>query len=176
MYNQIATWYNEPKNAGLRATWGAYPEPDAPTWPGFAVTKASSTARPAKPDLTHRPLVVALQRVLQRRHERLPVAGHGRYAAAVDVDVLEDEDRGHATRERRRPAREVPLVRRFRRVALEERDGPAVGEELELQDVRVRKFGGLPVADERGDGVEAGDGFEDYPRLEPVVLEGPRAA
>ena len=36
--------------------------------------------------------MVALQRVLQRRHERLPVAGHGRYAAAVDVDVLEDED------------------------------------------------------------------------------------
>ena len=60
-------------------------------------------------DLTHRPLVVALQRVLQRRHERLPVAGHGRYAAAVDVDVLEDEDRGHATRETSRPAREVPL-------------------------------------------------------------------
>ena len=128
-------------------------------------------------DLTHhRTLVVALQRVLQRRHERLPVAGHGRYAAAVDVDVLEDEDRGHATRETSRPAREMPLVRFFRLVALEERHGPAVGEELELQDVRVRKFGGPPVADKRGDGVEAGDCFEDYPRLEPVVLEGPRAA
>ena len=32
----------------------------------------------------------------------------------------------------------MPLVRRFRRVALEERDGPAVGEELELQDIRMR--------------------------------------
>ena len=70
----------------------------------------------------------------------------------------------------------MALVRSFRLVALEERDGPAVGEELELQDVRVRKFGGPPVADERGDGVEAGDGFEDDPCLEPVVLEGPRAA
>ena len=87
--------------------------------------------------------MVALQRVLQRRHERLPVAGHGRYAAAVDVDVLEDEDRRHATRETSRPAREVPLVRRFRRVALEERDRPAVGEELELQDVRVGSFDAL---------------------------------
>ena len=48
------------------------------------------------------------------------LVGHGRYAAAVDVDVLEDEDRGHPAREGRRPAREVPLVRRFRRVALEE--------------------------------------------------------
>ena len=82
--------------------------------------------------------MVALQRVLQRRHERLPVAGHGRYAAAVDVDVLEDEDLRHPAREGRCPAREVPLVRRFRRVALEERDGPAVGEELELQDIRMR--------------------------------------
>ena len=120
--------------------------------------------------------MVALQRVLQRRHERLPVAGHGRYAAAVDVDVLEDENRGHSARERRRPAREVSLVRRFRRVALEERDRPAVGEELELQDIRMRKFGVPPVADERGDGVAASDGFEQDPRLEPVVLAGPRAA
>ena len=48
------------------------------------------------------------------------------------------------------------LVRRFRRVALEERDGPAVGEELELQDVRVGALVALPVADKRGDGVEAG--------------------
>ena len=47
-------------------------------------------------------------------------------------DTATYEDRGHATRERRRPAREVPLVRGFRRVALEERDRPAVGEELEL--------------------------------------------
>ena len=61
-------------------------------------------------DLTHRTLVVALQRVLQRRHERLPVPGHGRYAAAVDVDVLEDEDLRHPAREGRRPAREVPLL------------------------------------------------------------------
>ena len=120
--------------------------------------------------------MVALQRVLQRRHERLPGAGHGRDAAAVDVNVLEDEDRGHATREGRRPAREVPMVRRFRRVALEERHGPAVGEELELQDVRVGSFDFLPVADERGDGVAAGDGLEQDARLEPVVLEGPRAA
>ena len=70
----------------------------------------------------------------------------------------------------------MPLVRRFRRVALEERDGPAVGKELELQDVRVRKFGGLPVADERGDGVAAGDCLELDARLEPVVLEGSRPA
>ena len=42
MYNQIAAWYNEPENAALRATWGAYPEPDDfQTWPGFvAVTNA----------------------------------------------------------------------------------------------------------------------------------------
>ena len=40
MYNQIAAWYKE--NAALRATWGAYPEPDDfQTWPGFvAVTNA----------------------------------------------------------------------------------------------------------------------------------------
>jgi hypothetical protein len=42
MYNQIAAWYNQPENAALRATWGAYPEPeDFQTWPGFvAVTNA----------------------------------------------------------------------------------------------------------------------------------------
>ena len=42
MYNRIAAWYNEPENAALRATWGAYPEPeDFQTWPGFvAVTNA----------------------------------------------------------------------------------------------------------------------------------------
>ena len=92
-------------------------------------------------------------------------------------DTATYEDRGHATRERRRPAREVPLVRGFRRVALEERDRPAVGEELELQDfVRVTTFDFLPVADERGDGVDAGDGLELDARLEPVALEGPRAA
>ena len=42
MYNRIATWYNEPKNAALRARWGAYPDPgEFQTWPGFvAVTNA----------------------------------------------------------------------------------------------------------------------------------------
>ena len=42
MYNQIAAWYNAPETAALRATWGAYPEPDEfQTWPGFvAVTNA----------------------------------------------------------------------------------------------------------------------------------------
>ena len=42
MYNRIATWYNEPKNAALRARWGAYPEPEEfQTWSGFvAVTNA----------------------------------------------------------------------------------------------------------------------------------------
>ena len=41
-YNQIAAWYHEPENAALRATWGAYPDPDDfQTWPGFvAVTNA----------------------------------------------------------------------------------------------------------------------------------------
>jgi hypothetical protein len=42
MYNQIAAWYNEPENAALRATWGAYPDPgEFQTWRGFvAVTNA----------------------------------------------------------------------------------------------------------------------------------------
>ena len=42
MYNQIATWYNAPENAALRARWGAFPDPDEfQTWPGFvAVTNA----------------------------------------------------------------------------------------------------------------------------------------
>jgi len=42
MYNQIAAWYNAPENAALRASWGAYPDPeDFQTWPGFvAVTNA----------------------------------------------------------------------------------------------------------------------------------------
>jgi surface protein len=41
-YNQIAAWYHEPKNAALRARWGAFPDPDDfQTWPGFvAVTNA----------------------------------------------------------------------------------------------------------------------------------------
>ena len=39
---EIAAWYNEPETAALRATWGAYPDPDEfQTWPGFvAVTNA----------------------------------------------------------------------------------------------------------------------------------------
>ena len=42
IYNQIAAWYHEPANAALRATWGAYPDPNEfQTWPGFvAVTNA----------------------------------------------------------------------------------------------------------------------------------------
>ena len=42
MYNRMAAWYDEPENAALRATWGAYPEPgEFQTWPGFvAVTNA----------------------------------------------------------------------------------------------------------------------------------------
>ena len=42
MYNRIAAWYNEPENAALCATWGAFPDPDEfQTWPGFvAVTNA----------------------------------------------------------------------------------------------------------------------------------------
>ena len=42
MYNQIGAWYNEPENAALRATWGAYPDPEEfQAWPGFvAVTNA----------------------------------------------------------------------------------------------------------------------------------------
>jgi surface protein len=42
MYNQIAAWYSAPENTALRATWGAYPDPDEfQTWPGFvAVTNA----------------------------------------------------------------------------------------------------------------------------------------
>ena len=51
MYNQIAAWYNQPENAALRATWGAYPEPeDFQTWPGFVqVTNAFLDARPIEP-------------------------------------------------------------------------------------------------------------------------------
>ena len=42
MYNQIAAWYKQPENAGLRARWGAYPDPEElQTWPGFVrVTNA----------------------------------------------------------------------------------------------------------------------------------------
>ena len=34
----------------------------------------------------------------------------------------------------------MPLVRRFRRVALEERDGPAVGEELDVVECIVWSY------------------------------------
>ena len=42
MYNQIAAWYKKPGNAGLRARWGPFPEPEEfQTWPGFVrVTNA----------------------------------------------------------------------------------------------------------------------------------------
>ena len=41
MYNQIAAWYDEPENAALRATWGAYPGPgDFQTWPGFVAVRS----------------------------------------------------------------------------------------------------------------------------------------
>ena len=41
-YSRMKYWYNEPENAALRATWGAFPAPDEfQTWPGFvAVTNA----------------------------------------------------------------------------------------------------------------------------------------
>jgi surface protein len=50
-YERMADWYNEPKNAALRATWGAFPEPDEfQTWPGFvAVTNAFLDASPSNP-------------------------------------------------------------------------------------------------------------------------------
>ena len=43
MHQRMAGWYNDaPEAAALRATWGAFPEPDEfQTWPGFvAVTNA----------------------------------------------------------------------------------------------------------------------------------------
>ena len=49
MYNRIAAWYNDPENAALRATWGAYPEPeDFQTWPGF-VAVTNTFLRKSKP-------------------------------------------------------------------------------------------------------------------------------
>ena len=48
MYNQLAAWYNEPENAALRATWGAYPESeDFQTWPGFVAVTNAVLAREA---------------------------------------------------------------------------------------------------------------------------------
>ena len=43
MHQRMASWYNNaPEAAALRATWGAFPEPEEfQTWPGFvAVTNA----------------------------------------------------------------------------------------------------------------------------------------
>ena len=51
-YERMADWYNEPKNAALRATWGAFPEPDEfQTWPGFvAVTNAFLDREAGEPE------------------------------------------------------------------------------------------------------------------------------
>ena len=51
MHQRMAAWYNGPKNAALRSTWGAFPEPDEfQTWPGFvAVTNAFLDASPSNP-------------------------------------------------------------------------------------------------------------------------------
>ena len=50
-YSRMKDWYNEPENAALRATWGAFPAPDElQTWPGFvAVTNAFLDASPSNP-------------------------------------------------------------------------------------------------------------------------------
>ena len=44
-------WYNEPENAALRSTWGAFPAPDEfQAWPGFVqVTNAFLDASPRNP-------------------------------------------------------------------------------------------------------------------------------
>jgi len=51
-YNRMADWYNEPKNAALRSTWGAFPAPDEfQTWPGFvAVTNAFLDREAGEPE------------------------------------------------------------------------------------------------------------------------------
>ena len=51
-YNRMADWYNEPKNAALRSTWGAFPEAEEfQTWPGFvAVTNAFLDASTSEPE------------------------------------------------------------------------------------------------------------------------------
>ena len=45
-------WYNEPENAVLRSTWGAFPAPgEFQTWPGFvAVTNAFLDANISEPE------------------------------------------------------------------------------------------------------------------------------
>ena len=51
-YNRMADWYNEPKNAALRSTWGAFPGHDEfQTWPGFvAVTNAFLDREAGEPE------------------------------------------------------------------------------------------------------------------------------
>ncbi len=49
----MASWYNNaPEAAALRATWGAFPEPDEfQAWPGFvAVTNAFLDASTSEPE------------------------------------------------------------------------------------------------------------------------------
>ena len=50
-YSRMKDWYNEPQNAALRSTWGAFPAPEEfQTWPGFvAVTNAFLDASPSNP-------------------------------------------------------------------------------------------------------------------------------
>ena len=50
-YSRMKDWYNEPENAALRSTWGAFPEADDfQAWPGFvAVTNAFLDASPSNP-------------------------------------------------------------------------------------------------------------------------------
>jgi len=50
-YSRMKYWYNEPQNAALRSTWGAFPGPDEfQAWPGFvAVTNAFLDASPSNP-------------------------------------------------------------------------------------------------------------------------------
>ena len=53
MHQRMASWYdNAPEAAALRATWGAFPEPDEfQTWPGFvAVTNAFLDASTSEPE------------------------------------------------------------------------------------------------------------------------------
>ena len=50
-YSRMKDWYNEPENAALRSTWGAFPAPDEfQAWPGFVqVTNAFLDASPRNP-------------------------------------------------------------------------------------------------------------------------------
>ena len=53
MHQRMAGWYNNaPEAAALRATWGAFPEPDEfQAWPGFvAVTNAFLDASTSEPE------------------------------------------------------------------------------------------------------------------------------